>query len=53
MLFSFYLLFAQAKKKQTGPYAPEFVTQKRREDSLQKAQQIEKLKKIHGENKKK
>ncbi|MCQ4138771.1 hypothetical protein [Chryseobacterium sp. EO14] len=52
MLFSFYLLFAQAKKDQTGPYAPEIVAKERKEDSLQKAQQIEKLKKIYGEDKK-
>lgn len=52
MLFSFYLLFAQAKKNQTGPYAPEIVAKERREDSLQKAKQIEKLKKIYGEDKK-
>lgn len=51
-IFSFYLLFAQAKKNQTGPYAPEFVSKERRQDSLQKAQQIEKLKKIYGEDKK-
>lgn len=38
MLFSFYLLFAEAKKNQTGPYAPEIVAKERREDSLQKAQ---------------
>lgn len=52
MLFSFYLLFAQAKKNQTGPYAPEIVAKEKMEDSLQKAQQIEKLKKIYGEDKK-
>lgn len=48
-IFSFYLLFAQAKKNQTGPYAPEIVAKEKREDSLQKAQQIKKLKKIYGE----
>ncbi|WP_326983437.1 hypothetical protein VUJ46_02500 [Chryseobacterium sp. MYb264] len=48
MIFSFYLLFQRAKHNQTGPYAPEFV----KKDSLQKAQQIEKLKKIYGEDKK-
>lgn len=52
MLFSFYLLFVQAKKDQTGLYAPEIVAKERKEDSLQKAQQIEKLKKIYGEDKK-
>ncbi|UKB85399.1 hypothetical protein LF887_07190 [Chryseobacterium sp. MEBOG06] len=51
-IFSFYLLFAQAKQNQTGPYAPEIVTKERREDSLQKAKQIENLKKIYGEDKK-
>ncbi|MCL8537387.1 hypothetical protein M9991_11000 [Chryseobacterium gallinarum] len=51
-IFSYYLLFSQARKDQTGPYAPEFVAKKRREDSLQKAQQIENLKKIYGEDKK-
>jgi len=49
MLFSFYLLFAQAKKNQTGPYAPEIVAKEKMEDSLQKAKQIDKLKKIYGE----
>lgn len=52
MVFSYYLLSMQAKKHHTGPYAPEFVAKERREDSLQKAQQIEKLKKIYGEDKK-
>lgn len=52
-IFSFYVLFAQAKRNQTGPYAPEFVAKERREDSLQKAQQIENLKKIYGEDNKK
>lgn len=47
LIFSFYLLFAKAKKDQTGPYAPEIVAKERKEDSLQKAQQIEKLKKIY------
>ena len=51
-IFSYYLLFARAKREQTGPYAPEFVAQKRKEDSLKKAQQIENLKKIYGEDKK-
>lgn len=50
-ILSFYLLFMQAKHNQTGPYAPEFIAKERREDSLQKAQQIEKLKKIYGEDK--
>lgn len=52
MLFSFYLLFAEAKINQTGPYSPEFISKERIEDSLQKAQQIKNLKKIYGEDKK-
>lgn len=52
MLFSFYLLFEEAKRNQTGPYAPEIVAKEKREDSLQKAQQVEKLKKIYGEDRK-
>ncbi len=51
-IFSFYCLDQKAKKEQTGPYSPEVVAKERREDSLQKAQQIEKLKKIYGEDKK-
>lgn len=52
-IFSYYLLFQRAKRNQTGPYASEIVEKKRMEDSLQKAQQIEKLKKIYGEGNKK
>lgn len=51
LIFSFYCLDKRAKKDQSGPYAPEIVEKKRKEDSLQKAQQIEKLKKIYGEGK--
>jgi len=51
-IYSFYCLDQRAKKDQTGPYAPEIVAKKRMQDSLQKAQQIEKLKKIYGEDKK-
>ncbi|WP_129534841.1 hypothetical protein [Chryseobacterium sp. 3008163] len=51
-IFSFYCLDWKARKDQTGPYAPEIVAQERREDSLQKAKQIEKLKKIYGEDEK-
>lgn len=51
-IFSFYCLDQKARKDQTGPYAPEIVAKERKEDSLQKAQQIEKLKKIYGEDKK-
>ncbi len=51
-IFSYYLLFERSKKNQTGPYAPEIVTKERIEDSLQKAKQIENLKKIYGEDKK-
>jgi len=51
-IFSYYLIFAQSKKNQTGPYAPEIVAKERMEDSLQKAKQIENLKKIYGEDKK-
>ncbi|WP_312992709.1 hypothetical protein [Chryseobacterium flavum] len=51
-IFSYYLLFQRAKRNQTGPFAPEIVAKERREDSLQKAQQIENLKKIYGEGKK-
>lgn len=47
-IFSFYCLDRKAKKDQTGPYAPEIVAKERMEDSLQKAQQIEKLKRIYG-----
>lgn len=42
----------KARKDQTGPYAQEIIAKERREDSLQKSQQIEKLKKIYGEDKK-
>jgi|GEM_PF-567447 len=51
-IFSFYCLDQQARKDGIGPYAPEFVAKKKREDSLQKAMQIEKLKKIYSEDKK-
>ncbi|UKB85397.1 hypothetical protein LF887_07180 [Chryseobacterium sp. MEBOG06] len=51
-IFSFYCLDRQARKDQVGPYAPEIVAKERREDSLQKAKQIENLKKIYGEDKK-
>lgn len=51
-IFSFYCLDRQARKDQVGPYAPEIVARERREDSLQKAKQIENLKKIYGEDKK-
>ncbi|MGN7758995.1 hypothetical protein ACTJIV_16100 [Chryseobacterium sp. 22532] len=52
MIFSYYCLDLKAKRDQIGPYAPEIVAKKRREDSLQKAQQIENLQKIYGEDKK-
>ncbi|MET3036907.1 hypothetical protein ABXT08_12430 [Chryseobacterium sp. NRRL B-14859] len=52
LIFSFYCLDQQARQDQVGPYAPEIVAKERREDSLQKAQQIENLKKIYGEDKK-
>nr|WP_315031173.1 hypothetical protein [uncultured Chryseobacterium sp.] len=51
-VFSYYLLFERSKRNQTGPYAPEIVAKERREDSLQKAKQVENLKKIYGEDKK-
>lgn len=51
-IFSFYCLDQQARKDQTGPYAPEIVAKERTEDSLQKAQQIKNLKKIYGEDNK-
>ncbi|WP_343608391.1 hypothetical protein [Chryseobacterium oranimense] len=51
-IFSFYCLDQQARKDQVGPYAPEIVAKERREDSLQKAKQVENLKKIYGEDKK-
>ncbi|AYZ10814.1 hypothetical protein EGY05_02140 [Chryseobacterium arthrosphaerae] len=51
-IFSFYCLDKQARKNQVGPYAPEIVAKEKREDSLQKAKQIENLKKIYGEDKK-
>lgn len=50
--YFFILLFRQASKDQVGPYAPEIVAKEKREDSLQKAKQIENLKKIYGEDKK-
>ncbi|UZT97251.1 hypothetical protein ODZ84_18980 [Chryseobacterium fluminis] len=52
LIFSFYCLDQKAKENQTGPYASEVITKKRKKDSLQKAQQIQKLKKIYGEDKK-
>ncbi|WP_326983440.1 hypothetical protein VUJ46_02520 [Chryseobacterium sp. MYb264] len=51
LIFSFYLLSQLAKQNQTGSYAPEVIKKERKEDSLQKTQQIEKLKKIYGEDK--
>ena len=51
-IFSFYCLDQKARKDQVGPYAPEIVAKERMEDSLQKAKQIENLKKIYGEDKK-
>ncbi len=51
-IFSFYCLDKQARTDQVGPYAPEIVAKEKREDSLQKAKQIENLKKIYGEDKK-
>jgi magnesium-transporting ATPase (P-type) len=51
-IFSFYCLDQKARQEQTGPYTPEIVAKERMEDSLQKAKQIEKLKKIYGEDKK-
>ncbi|SHF71598.1 hypothetical protein [Chryseobacterium vrystaatense] len=53
LIFSFYCLDRKAKKDQVGPYAPEIVAKKRRGDSLRKAQQVEKLKYIYGEENKK
>lgn len=53
LVFSFFCLDLNARKNQTGPYAPEIVAKERREDSLQKAQQVENLKKIYGEGDKK
>lgn len=51
-IFSYYLLFQRAKRNQTGPFSPLIIAKERREDSLQKAKQIENLKKIYGEEKK-
>lgn len=51
-IFSFYCLDQRARKDQVGPYAPDIVAKERMEDSLQKAKQIENLKKIYGEDKK-
>ncbi|AZA58190.1 hypothetical protein [Chryseobacterium shandongense] len=51
-IFSFYCLDQRARKDQIGPYAPEIVAKERKEDSLQKTQQIERLKKIYGEDQK-
>ncbi|BAP32522.1 uncharacterized protein CHSO_3485 [Chryseobacterium sp. StRB126] len=53
LIYSVYFMDQRARKNQIGPYAPEVVTKERREDSLQKAQQIENLKKIYGEDNKK
>ncbi|WP_284462191.1 hypothetical protein [Chryseobacterium sp.] len=50
-VFSYYLLFERAKRNKTGPYDPEIVAQEKREDSLQKAVQVENLKKIYGKEK--
>ncbi|PZR20478.1 MAG: hypothetical protein DI535_29895 [Citrobacter freundii] len=41
------------KKFKIGSYNPEVIAKKRKEDSLQRAKQIENLKKIYGEDKKK
>ncbi|MBL1220206.1 hypothetical protein JET18_05115 [Chryseobacterium sp. L7] len=51
-IFSYYCLDLKARRDQIGPYAPSVVAKKKFEDSLQKAQQIENLKKIYGEDKK-
>jgi hypothetical protein len=52
LIFSFYCLDQEARRNQTGPYTPEIVEKEKKEDSLQKAKQIEHLKKIYGEDKK-
>lgn len=49
---NFFLSVHFSQKKFSIRYTPEFISKKRKEDSLQKAQQIEKLKKIYGEDKK-
>ncbi|MCQ9634066.1 hypothetical protein MP477_03755 [Chryseobacterium sp. WG23] len=51
IIYSVYYMDQRAKRDQIGPYAPEIVAKENREDSLQKVQQIEKLKKIYGEDK--
>ncbi|MCQ4142531.1 hypothetical protein [Chryseobacterium sp. EO14] len=48
----FFVSIHYSQKKFSIRYTPEFIAKKRKEDSLQKAQQIEKLKKIYGEDKK-
>lgn len=49
---NFFISIHYSQKKFSIRYTPEFIAKERREDSLQKAQQIEKLKKIYGEDKK-
>ena len=49
---NFFISTYYSQKKFSIRYTPEFIAKERREDSLQKAKQIENLKKIYGEDKK-
>ncbi|PZR20477.1 MAG: hypothetical protein DI535_29890 [Citrobacter freundii] len=51
LILSVYCLDLKARRNQTGPYNPEIIAKERSKDSLQKAKQIENLKKIYGEDK--
>ncbi|MFP3833572.1 hypothetical protein [Chryseobacterium sp. SIMBA_028] len=53
IIINFFASIHYSQKKFSIRYTPEFIAKERRIDSLQKAQQIEKLKKIYGEDKKK
>ncbi|MFC4687676.1 hypothetical protein ACFO4P_12095 [Epilithonimonas pallida] len=49
LILSVYCLDLKARRNQTGPYNPVFIAKERLKDSLQRAKQIENLKKIYGE----
>jgi uncharacterized membrane protein YidH (DUF202 family) len=49
---NFFVSIHYSQKKFSIRYTPEFIAKERKEDSLQKAKQIENLKKIYGEEKK-
>lgn len=52
IIINFFASIHYSQKKFSIHYTPEFIAKERREDSLRKALQIEKLKKIYGEDKK-